>query len=229
MPYFLGICDLIIFFVGGSKWKAGTCVPPLDPVKFKAKNWPNNKFWPKFKGREILDPSMLIASEIDRWKIITFSERNYYTILIQVDWNDGFRACALIEALKGSGTIPGFPNINRNNWAYACEMGTYSFNVSRAKRKKYVNCGYSFNTRIHSSRRRTDRQLTVRGWELSGCVCPGGCAVSRGMCQGVCVQGGVGGWCIQGSGIHPPFVDRMTDACENILRMRSVIINPARL
>ena len=100
----------------------------------------------------------------------------------------------------------------------------------RLKRSKSVTC-----TRMHSSRMRTARTLTVSPSTLcSGglCLVLGGCTWSGGWCLvqgGVCSGGGAwsqggapgpGGVCLVWGGCTwsgtPPLVDRMTHASENI-------------
>ena len=98
-------------------------------------------------------------------------------------------------------------------------------------------------TRMHSSRMRTGRTLSVLLLGRGGGVCPGGGCLPRGgwvsargvgVCPGGCLPGGVSaqGGCLPGGGVCPggclpggclpppesdtPPVDRMTHASENI-------------
>ena len=88
-----------------------------------------------------------------------------------------------------------------------------------------INCHLVFllPTRMHSSRMRTGRSLTVC-WSLlrGGCLLPGGSAPG-GSAPGGCLLGGcmTRGVCSRGKSSAsdtppPPPVNRMTDRCKNI-------------
>ena len=70
-------------------------------------------------------------------------------------------------------------------------------------------------TRLHSSRMRTARLLTLCQQDLEGGggICPVGCLPEEGVCQGVSAQGGVcpGSLCLPGGQVSAtPPVDRHT-------------------